>query len=212
MKALITGFNPFGGESINPAFEAVKRLPDHIEGCQIIKLEIPTVFDKSLKAIQKVVEEEQPDIILSIGQAGGRSRISVERVAININDAGIEDNEGNKPIDEPIDEKGPAAYFSNLPVKAMVKAMEEESIPAHLSNTAGTYVCNHVMYGVLHMLKQKNLKARGGFIHVPFLPEQVLGKPHPSMSLEYIIKGLEVSIRAILDHDEDLKCAYGQTH
>ena len=141
MKVLITGFDPFGGESINPALEAVKMIPENIEGAQVIKLEIPTVFRKSLKKIEEKIEEINPDVVISIGQAGGRFGVTPERVAINIDDARIEDNEGNQPIDISIYEDGESAYFSNLPIKAMVKEMVDNGIPASVSNTAGTFVC-----------------------------------------------------------------------
>ena len=140
MKVLITGFDPFGGEPINPALEAVKKLPEIISGAEIIKLEIPTVFRKSLEKIEEAIIKENPDIIISVGQAGGRFGITPERVAINIDDARIKDNEGNQPLDIRIFEDGENAYFSNLPVKAMVKEVTDGGLPASLSNTAGTFV------------------------------------------------------------------------
>ena len=146
MKILVTGFDPFGGEPINPAIESVKKLPDNIAGAQIIKLEIPTVKGKSIKKIEKAIEEHNPDIILSIGQAGGRFDISVERVGINLDDFRIPDNEGNQTIDESIFPDGENAYFVDLPVKAMVKNIQKNKIPASVSYTAGTFICNHVLY------------------------------------------------------------------
>lgn len=199
MKILVTGFEPFGGENINPALEAINRLEDQILGANIIKLELPTVFNKSIERLEKALEEERPDVVLSIGQAGGRNRITIERVAININDARIPDNEGNQPIDEPIFADGDTAYFSNLPIKRMVKAMKENHIPAEISNTAGTYVCNHVMYGILYNIEKKYPHMKGGFIHIPYLPSQAIAKPAaPSMALEDIVKGLTVGIQAIV--------------
>lgn len=199
MKILVTGFEPFGGENINPALEAINRLEDQILGANIIKLELPTVFNKSIERLEKALEEERPDVVLSIGQAGGRNRITIERVAININDARIPDNEGNQPIDEPIFVDGDTAYFSNLPIKRMVKAMKENHIPAEISNTAGTYVCNHVMYGILYNIEKKYPHMKGGFIHIPYLPIQAIAKPAaPSMALEDIVKGLTVGIQAIV--------------
>lgn len=141
MKILITGFDPFGGESINPALEAVKKLPDTILGQEIIKIEIPTVFRKSLEKIEENIQKHNPDVVISVGQAGGRFGVTPERVAINIDDARIKDNEGNQPIDISIYEDGENAYFSNLPIKAMVKEMNDNGIPASVSNTAGTFVC-----------------------------------------------------------------------
>lgn len=210
MKVLITGFDPFGGEKINPALEAVKKLPDTIAGAEIIKLEIPTVFRKSLEKIEKNIIKHNPDIVISIGQAGGRTEITPERVAINIDDARIPDNEAKQPIDIPIFEDGENSYFSNLPIKAMVKETKEGGIPASISNTAGTFVCNHVMYGILYMAAKKYPNIRGGFIHVPYIPSQVLDKPNtPSMSLEDIAKGLELCVKAAVTNTEDVKSVGG---
>ncbi len=213
MKILVTGFDPFGGESINPAIESVKKLPNTIFEATIIKLEIPTVCHKSLAVIEQAIIEHQPDVILSIGQAGGRNDISIERVGINIDDCRIPDNEGNQIIDEPVYKDGPAAYFTTLPIKAMVKQVKEANIPASVSNTAGTFVCNHVTYGVLHMLATKYPGKRSGFIHIPFLPQQVLEKKGmPSMSLEMIVEGLTKAIEAIVKNNIDIKEIGGATH
>lgn len=210
MKILITGFDPFGGEPINPALEAVKKLPKQIGDAEVITLEIPTVFGKSLEKIEEAIKIHNPDVVISIGQAGGRFGITPERVAINIDDARIKDNEGNQPIDTSIHEDGEAAYFTNLPVKAMVSEMVKAGLPASLSNTAGTFVCNHVMYGVLYMIDKKYPHIRGGFIHVPYIPNQVTSKPNtPSMSLEDITKGLEICIRVASEKTEDIKVAAG---
>lgn len=210
MKILITGFDPFGGEAINPALEAVKKLPDTVGEAEIIKLEIPTVFNKSLEKIEEVIKEHNPDVVVSIGQAGGRFGITPERVAINVDDARIEDNEGKQPVDIPVFADGDNAYFTNLPVKAMVAEMVKAGIPASLSNTAGTFVCNHVMYGVLYMINKRYPHMKGGFIHVPYIPGQVVAKPNmPSMSVEDITKGLEICLRTISEVEEDLKVAAG---
>ncbi len=210
MKILITGFDPFGGESINPALEAVKKLPDTILDQEIIKIEIPTVFRKSLEKIEENIQKHNPDVVISIGQAGGRFGITPERVAINIDDARIKDNDGNQPIDISIYEDGEAAYFSSLPIKAMVKEMNDNGIPASVSNTAGTFVCNHVMYGVLYLIDKKYPNIRGGFIHVPYIPSQVTTKPNtPSMSIDDIAKGLELSIKAIIENSSDIKTVGG---
>lgn len=213
MKILVTGFDPFGGEKINPAIESVKRLPDRILNAEIIKLEIPTVCHKSLKVIDEAIVKYEPDVILSVGQAGGRSDITVERVGINIDDCRIPDNEGNQIIDEPIYPEGPTAYFVNLPIKAMVRQIQEVKIPASISNTAGTFVCNHVTYGVRHLIETKYKGKRSGFIHIPYLPEQVVDKKEkPSMSLEMIVKALEAAIEAIIEYPEDIKVTGGATH
>lgn len=210
MKILITGFDPFGGENINPALEAVKKLPDTILGSEIIKLEIPTVFRKSLETIEKNIIKHNPDVVISIGQAGGRFGITPERVAINMDDARIKDNEDNQPIDISIYEDGESAYFSNLPIKAMVKEMNDNGIPASISNSAGTFVCNHVMYGVLYLIDKKYPNIRGGFIHVPYIPSQVTTKPNmPSMSIDDIAKGLELSIKAVIENSSDIKTIGG---
>lgn len=210
MKILITGFDPFGGENINPALEAVKKLPDTILNSEIIKLEIPTVFRKSLETIEENIIKHKPDVVISVGQAGGRFRVTPERVAINIDDARIKDNEGNQPIDISIFEDGEAAYFSNLPIKAMVKEMMDNEIPASVSNTAGTFVCNHVMYGILYLIDKKYPNIRGGFIHVPYIPSQVTTKPNmPSMSIDDISKGLELSLKAIIENSSDIKTIGG---
>lgn len=207
MKVLITGFDPFGGESINPAYEAVKLLPDTICGAEIIKLEIPTVYKKSGEVIDVKIEECNPDVVLCIGQAGGRSSITIEKVAINLAEARIKDNEGNQPMDSALEEDGENAYFTNLPCKAVVKELRDNGIPAHISYTAGTFVCNDVMYHVLHLINTKYKNMRGGFIHVPYVTEQVVDKPQgtASMSAETIAKGLELAIKAILENETDIK-------
>lgn len=214
MKILVTGFDPFGGEETNPAIESVKRIDENIEGAEIIKLEIPTVFHKASDVVEEKIKEVKPDVILSVGQAGGRYGITVERIAINEDDARIEDNEGNQPIDVKIREDGAPAYFASLPIKAMVEEIKKENIPASVSNSAGTFVCNHIMYQDLYLAeKYGNIKA--GFIHVPFLTEQVVDKPNTaSMSLDDIVRGLNAAIRAIIKYDDkkDLNITGGATH
>lgn len=213
MKILVTGFDPFGGEKINPAIESVKNLHDKILNAEIIKLEIPTVVDKSVDKIRAKIEDVKPDVVLSVGQAGGRADITVERIGINCDDFRIPDNNGNMPIDEKIVEDGPDAYFSNLPIKAMVKHIQDENIPAGVSNSAGTFVCNHVLYGVAHIRATKYPNMRTGFIHIPFLPEQVVDKRSmPSMSLETITKALKLAIEAIILNDNDINVTGGKIH
>lgn len=213
MKILVTGFDPFGGESINPAIESVKRLPDEVLGHEIIKLEIPTVIGKSMDKIKEAVDKHHPDVLLCVGQAGGRPDLTVERVGINIDDCRIPDNEGNQPVDTPIVKDGPQAYFLTLPIKAMVDACLKAGIPASISNTAGTFICNHVAYGSAHLAATQYPNMRTGFIHIPFLPQQVLDKKGmPSMDLETIIKGLTCCIEAIVTHDEDIKVTGGAEH
>lgn len=195
LKVLVTGFEPFGGEAINPALEGVKMLKEEILGAEILKLELPTVFMKSKEILEMALEEDRPDIVICVGQAGGRDKISVERVAINIDDAGIPDNEGNQPIDKPIFEGSDTAYFSTLPIKEIVNKLKENKIPAEISNSAGTYVCNHIMYSLLYNIDKKYKNIKGGFIHIPYIPEQVIDKRMaPSMSLDYIVKALTIAI------------------
>ncbi len=210
MKILVSGFDPFGGEKVNPAIESVKKLPDTILGAEIIKLEIPTVIGKSIQKIEEAVELHKPDVVISVGQAGGRTDITVERVGVNVDDCRIPDNEGNQPIDEKIAEDGPDAYFVTLPIKAMVEHIQKKGIPASVSNTAGTFICNHVTYGVRHLAETKYPEMRTGFIHIPFLPQQVLDKKGmPSMELDVIVKGLVAAIEAVIQTDEDIKVTGG---
>ena len=211
MKLLLTAFTPFDGEKINPALEAVKLVKDKIGNLLIVKLEVPTVFGKSIDTVREAIEREKPDFVLSIGQAGGRAEITPERVAINLNDARIPDNEGNQPIDEPVFPDGENAYFSTLPVKAMVEAIRKEGLPSSLSNSAGTYVCNHLMYGVLYYYLDKRPVIKAGFIHVPYIPEQTKNKKEmPALELSEIVRGLEAAITAIAINGTDKKLAYGQ--
>ena len=213
MKILVTGFDPFGGESINPASEAVKLLPADIAGAKIVPLIVPTVFYHSIEVIKDAIEKHNPDVILSIGQAGGRAAITVERIGINVDDARIADNIGQQMIDEPVVKEGPAAYFSTLPIKAMVKAINDAGIHASVSNTAGTFVCNHVMYGVLHLCATQYPNKRAGFVHIPFLPEQTIDKSqYPSMPLNEIVKGLTMAIEAIASYQQDISVTGGTEH
>lgn len=211
MKVLITGFDPFGGETVNPAYEAVKMLPDVIAGAEVIKLEIPTVYTKSGEAVEKAIEEHNPDVVLCVGQAGGRSSITIEKVAINLAEARIKDNAGNQPMDSALHEDGENAYFTNLPCKAVVKELRDNHIPAHISYTAGTFVCNDVMYHVLYLIDKKYPTIRGGFIHVPYALEQVVDKPQgtAAMSLETISQGLLLAIKAIVENQEDIQYTGG---
>lgn len=215
MNILITGFDPFGGECINPALEAVKALPNKILGVTIDKLEIPTVFYDSAEKIKEEMKKKQYDVVVNIGQAGGRFHVTPERVAINIDDARIPDNKGNQPIDQKIQEDGKSAYFSTLPIKAMVEHIQKAGYPASISNSAGTFVCNHVMYQTLYLIEKEYPKTKAGFIHVPYIPEQVLTKPNqPFMHIKEITLCLEKAIEAIIHfyNKEDLKTIGGTTH
>lgn len=205
MKILITGFDPFGGEKINPAYEAVKDMPSEIKGVEIIKREIPTVFNKSIDILDKLIEENSPEWVICVGQAGGRDKISIEKVSINYDHARIKDNEGNQPFDRPIVEGGETAYFSSLPIKETFKKWIENNIPGEISYTAGTFVCNHIFYGLSYLIntKYKSVKG-GGFIHVPFLPEQTLDKKNtPYMTKEMMTNALVLAIEAIIENPTD---------
>lgn len=213
MKVLITGFDPFDGEDVNPAFEAVQQMNDSIGQIDIIKLELPTVFNQSLELLEKAIQEEEPDIVLCIGQAGGRFDITIEKVAINLNEARIPDNEGQMPLEEVIRVDGDTAYFTNLPIKAMLRDLKANYIPASISYSAGTFVCNHVFYGLMYMINKEFPHIKGGFIHVPFLPEQVIDKHQkPYMSLDMIVKALELMVTSISLNDEDISLRAGETH
>lgn len=203
MKFLVTGFDPFDGEKVNPAILAVNKLPNRIETAQIIKLEVPTVFNKSADVVKEEIIRTHPDYVLNIGQAGGRSCLTPERVAINIDDGSIPDNEGYQPTGEKIQIDGENAYFTQFPIKEEVKAIKDAGIPAKISNSAGTYVCNHVMYQVQYLRATTFPNIKAGFIHIPYLPSQVIDHPNvPSMSLEAIVKGLTIAIKAIIDNDD----------
>lgn len=195
-KLLITGFDPFGGELINPSWEAVKLLPEKIGGFDITKMQIPTVFGKAADTVLSGAEKLCPDVIICVGQAGGRTAITPEVVAINLREARIADNEGNAPQNVPVIADAPAAYFSTLPVREMVNAINAAEIPAVLSYSAGAFVCNDVMYTLLHRYDKTD--TRVGFIHVPFLPEQA-GENVFSMELDIVKEAL---IKAILSIGE----------
>lgn len=206
-KVLITGFEPFGGENINPSWEVAKILAKqpHIDAVQL-----PCVFDRSLDVLREKIQALQPDVVICIGQAGGRSSIEIERVAINLNDASIPDNQGNQPIDTAIVPHAPAAYFATLPAKAMVQAVKNAGVPASLSLSAGSYVCNHAMFGLLHFLAENFPQTRGGFIHIPFLPEQgVQHRNAPTMALDTLVKGLNIAVETALHTEHDLQIVGG---
>ncbi|ENM2865648.1 pyroglutamyl-peptidase I [Citrobacter koseri] len=210
---LITGFEPFGGEQVNPSWEVVSRLDNAIiAGCRVVARQLPCVFGDSLTVLNAAIDALSPVLVLAIGQAGGRTDITVERVAINIDDARIPDNRGRQPVDEPIVAEGPAAWFSTLPIKVMVSAMREAGIPASVSQTAGTFVCNHVMYGLLHKLRDIQ-DVKGGFIHIPYLPEQAAAHPGaPSMAAETVRQALEIAIVTALHVETDIAVTGGATH
>ena len=204
---LLTGFEPFNGATINPAWEAVRALKGWIEDDFIVEiLQLPCVFGFANRVLCGAVDEIKPDIVICVGQAGGRADLTVERVAINVDDAPILDNDRQQPVDAPIAPEGPAAYFATLPVKAIVGAMRERGLQASMSQTAGTFVCNHVFYGLMHHLQGRN--TIGGFIHVPYLPEQGA----PSMALTDIIEGLRVAVEVAVRGVSELVEVEGATH
>lgn len=193
-RILVTGFDPFGGQPVNPAREAVLRLPDTVGGYEIAKLEIPTVFGLAAETVLQAASERQPHAILCVGQAGGRSAVTPEVVAINLREATIPDNAGNIPVNTPVVENAPAAYFSTLPVRDMVQAVKERGIPCALSYTAGTFVCNDMLYTLLHHYRDTDVRV--GFVHIPYLPEQA-GEGVPSMELDTVVEALTAMIGAM---------------
>ena len=211
MKVLLTGFDPFGGEAVNPALEVVKKLDGAvIAGANVVTRELPTVRGKAIEALVKAIQEVQPTVVIAVGQAGGRMDITPERVAINVDDFRIPDNEGNQVVDEAVVAEGPAAYWSTLPIKKIVAVLREDGIPASVSNTAGTFVCNHVFYGLMHYLQQEGNVRRGGFIHIPYLPVQAAKLTgQPSMALEVLVRGLHRAVEVVLTTQEDERYAGG---
>ncbi|CAH0163636.1 Pyrrolidone-carboxylate peptidase [Massilia sp. Bi118] len=211
---LLTGFEPFGGAAINPSWEAVRLLDGWSgDGFKVEVRLLPCVFGAAAEALLGFVDALRPDIAIAVGLAGGRPEISIERIAINVDDARFPDNAGQQPIDIPIVADGPAAYFTTLPIKAMAAAIREQDIKAGVSQTAGTFVCNHVFYALMHHLRGQGVKA--GFIHVPFLPEQAAAypvQPTPAMTLEEIVAGLRVAVEVALVVERDAVLAGGATH
>jgi pyroglutamyl-peptidase len=209
---LLTGFEPFNQATINPAWEAVRALEGWSgEGFRVEVRQLPCVFGLANDVLREAVELLRPDVVIAVGQAGGRAELSVERVAINVDDASILDNAGNQPVDSAIVEGGPAAYFSTLPIKAIVREMRARGLVAGVSQTAGTFVCNHVFYGLMHHMAGRAV--RGGFIHVPYLPEQAAQFDGvPSMVLEEIVEGLRAAVEVTLAVERDVSEAGGATH
>lgn len=199
MKLLVTSFDPFGNDTLNSAHEALKMVPDEIDGSQIMKICLPVVFGDSMEILREEIRRQQPDAVLCLGQAGGRDALTPERVAINLNDARLPDNAGQQPIDETIISDGPDAYFSTLPIKEMVSAIRETDLPAEVSNTAGTYVCNQLMYGLMYFLSHEFPAVKGGFLHVPYLKEQVTEQPGKfGLPQEDLARGVTAAITAII--------------
>ena len=196
-KILLSGFDPFGGEPVNPACELLGILDGKLlDGYRIVTQKIPTARFRAAETLHSAITREDPIMILALGQAGGYSEIAVERVAINVDDYRIPDNDGNRPVDEPVVEGGPAAYWSTLPIRSMVRAMREVEVPAFVSNSAGTFVCNHLFYRLMRFLEGEGNVRRGGFIHVPYMMEQAERLGQPGLPLEAMARGLEAAILA----------------
>lgn len=211
---LLTGFEPFGGDTANPSWAAARSAARLLqsEGLDVQAVELPCVFGESARVLEEAIERFRPELVLCAGQAGGRARISLERVAINCDDARIPDNAGSRPVDEPVVQGGPAAYFTSLPIKAALAALTAEQIPAEVSQSAGTFVCNHVFYALMHALRLRP-GTRGGFVHVPFEDGQLpAGSSTPSLPAHQMAAALAVVVRTALATTADLKLPAGATH
>jgi pyroglutamyl-peptidase len=207
---LVTGFDPFGGEASNPSWDVCAQLPDEIAGMRVERVRVPCEFRRAIEVVAEAVDRVHPALVVCLGQAGGRSCIGIERVAINVDDARIPDNAGAQPVDELVAANGPPAYFASLPVKAMAAAVRSAGVPAEVSNTAGTFVCNHLMYGVLHYLAASGSRARAGFIHVPYSEEQAIGKQGvPAMAVSTMVKAITAAIAAAREHRHDIRAVDG---
>ncbi|MCM2254686.1 MAG: pyroglutamyl-peptidase I [Vicinamibacteria bacterium] len=197
---LLTGFDPFDGERVNPSWEAVKRLRGaRIAGHTVAVARLPTEFARAPRALFRAMARHQPTLVLCVGQAGGRAAISLERVAVNLCDARIRDNAGAQPVDVPVVEDAPAAYFAPLPVKALAAALRDAGVPTEVSYTAGTFVCNAVLFALCHRLTEQGASTRAGFIHIPYSPQQAAAKPGaPSLALETVERALRICVREAL--------------
>lgn len=219
MNVLLTGFEPFDQDAINPSWEAVQALDGwRCAGAVVHARRISCVFGASLRELDAAIDEVQPHLVLCVGQAGGRSEITPERIAINVDDGRICDNAGCQPIDAPVVPGAPAAYFASLPIKAMVRDLRAAGIPAAVSNTAGTFVCNHLFFGLMHRIASRPVAPgmRGGFVHIPYLPQQVALRPGlaglPAMAIETVVAGLRIAVATALAVREDVRESGGQLH
>jgi len=207
MNILLTGFEPFQDDQINPSWEISKALDKlKIDEYQVHALCLPVVFGKSAQVLQQAIYHLQPDYVLCLGVAANRNSISLERIAINIDDARIADNAGNQPIDQNIDKQGSPAFFSTLPIKAIFQKLQQENISVEISNSAGTYVCNHVFYHLMSIIK--NTQIKGGFIHVPALPEMMTSNCN-TMDLDIQIKAICIAIKIMIQNEKDIKIGAG---
>lgn len=207
---LLTGFEPFGGEQKNPSWLAVQQLDGYQldDEVQIVSRQLSCVFEQSQQELKAAIDELKPALVLAVGQAGGRTELCFEKVAINFIDARIADNAGQQPVGTPVVTDGPAAYFTTLPIKAMVNRLKQQGIPAAVSYTAGTYVCNTVFYALMHQLKD-NPKVRAGFLHIPYAPEQAIGKAVASMPVDMVVRALKLCLPVALQTTEDIQIAAG---
>jgi pyroglutamyl-peptidase len=207
---LLTGFEPFGGDTVNPSWLVAQALHGRvIAGATVESLCLPCVFGESLQVLRRALLRHRPVLVLSLGLAANRAALSLERVAINLDDARIADNAGAQPVDQPVAPGGPSAYFSTLPIKAMVQALQQAGVPAEVSHTAGTFVCNHVFYGLMQQLRRRP-GVRGGFMHLPLLPAQALTPERPGMALADQVCGVELALRTALSTSVDLAVTGGQ--
>ena len=212
---LLTGFEPFGGESVNPSWEIARALDGwRCEGHVVRSVQLSCVFGQALRELDAALEQHAPALVMCLGQAGGRPEISIERVAINVDDARIPDNRGHQPVDDAVVAGGPAAYFSTLPIKALAHDLRAAGVAASVSNTAGTFVCNHVFYALMHRLATVPAlaRARGGFVHVPYTPEQAAGREVPAMALATQVEGIREALRSALRTRDDLRETAGREH
>jgi len=211
VRILVTAFEPFAGDTLNASHDAVRLLPARLGRAAVVRETLPTEFGRSVERLTRLVERHHPVLVLGVGEAGGRSELSVERVAINLDDARLPDNANARPVDRPVVRGGPPAYFATLPIKAMVAAIRALGLPAAVSNSAGTYVCNHLFYGLLHLAATRFPELRAGFIHVPCLPAQAAAHPGtPSMAATDAARGLAAALRAAVSVRKDLTVSEGR--
>ncbi|KJY41941.1 Pyrrolidone-carboxylate peptidase [Streptomyces sp. NRRL B-1568] len=212
-RVLLAGFEPFGGETVNPSWEAVRAVADEPPGgVDVTAVRLPCVFGAALDVLREAVRAVRPGLVLCTGQAGGRPDLTIERIAVNLDDARIPDNSGGQPVDRPVVPGGPAAYFATLPVKRCVAAVRAAGLPASVSQTAGTFVCNHVFYGLMHLAATEHPTLRGGFVHIPYIPEQVVDRSEPSLPLAAAAEALRVIVITAARHADDIRAVGGATH
>jgi pyroglutamyl-peptidase len=213
VRVLLTGFAPCVGAALNPSWQAAGlAAATPLEGYALTAVELPCAFGDSIDELRAQVARVDPDLVVSVGLAPGRPGVSVERVAVNVDDARIPDNAGNQPVDEPVVPGGPVAYLSTLPIKASVAAVRAAGIPAEVSSTAGNYVCNHVFYGLMHLIATERPPLRGGFVHVPWAPEQVLTADQPSLAVPAVAAALRLIVSTAATVGTDLRLSGGAIH